>query len=97
MPILGLDSKNGGYGIFRGFPYWNLDMSLRKNFRVSERFSVEFSTIFTNVLNHMQPEDPNGYFTNTGNLDASSPSTFGTVAGQFNTPRQMEFGLRVNF
>jgi hypothetical protein len=97
MPILGLDSRNGGYGIFRGFPYWNLDMSLRKNFRVSERFSVEFSTIFTNVLNHMQPEDPNGYFTGTGNLDASSPSTFGTVAGQFNTPRQMEFGLRVNF
>jgi hypothetical protein len=99
MPILGLDAKNGGYGIFRGFPYWNMDVSLKKNFKIAERFSFEFQTVFTNVFNHMQPEDPNGYYTNTGNLDASNSASFGTVAGQISntSPRQMEFGLRVNF
>jgi hypothetical protein len=96
-PILGLDARNGGYGVFRGFPYWNMDLSLQKNFRIAERFSLEFQTVFTNVLNHMQPEDPNGYFTGTGNLDASNPASFGNVAGQINTPRQMEFGLRIKF
>jgi len=96
-PILGLDARNSGYGIFRGFPYWNLDMSLVKSFKIAERFSLTFHTVFTNVLNHVQFNDPNGYFSNTGNLDASNPASFGTIGAQLNTPRQMEFGLRVDF
>jgi hypothetical protein len=41
------------------------------------------------VLNHFQPSNP------TLNLD--SPATFGVVTGQANSPRQMEFGLRLHF
>ncbi len=100
-PILGLDTfRDGGLGQLRGFPYWNLDLAISKNIRFtrsSERFSLDIQFMFTNVLNHFQPADPNGYFTDTGNLDLTSPETFGTVGDQINNPRQMEFGIRFNW
>jgi hypothetical protein len=40
-------------------------------------------------LNHMQ-------FTTPG-LSLTSPQSFGVVTTQANTPRQMEFGLRIGF
>jgi hypothetical protein len=89
QPILGLDTKDGGAGFFRGLPYWNMDMSLRKKINITERVNFEFQTTFTNVLNHVVFLDPS--------LDTSNPSAFGTSGGQANTPRQMEFGLRVNW
>ena len=93
QPILGLDSKDGGWGILRGLPYWSLDLSIKKNFKVTERLNVEFQTVIVNVLNHPVFLDPGpGDY-----LDTSSSSGFGTLPGQGNTPRTMEFGLRVNF
>jgi hypothetical protein len=90
QPILGLDNKNGGFGIVRGLPYWNVDLSIRKNFRITERVGAEFQTVFTNVFNHDQFLDPT--------LDTSSPSSFGVLTGEnSSTPRTMEFGLRVIF
>jgi hypothetical protein len=91
-PILGLDNKDGGFGILRGLPYWNVDLSLRKDVRITERVSTEVQAIFTNVLNHNQFADPQG-----SHLDLSNPASFGTLSGQANNPRQMEFGLRVKF
>ena len=41
------------------------------------------------MLNHFQPANP------TLNID--SPGTFGVITDQANTPRQMEFGLRLFF
>jgi len=58
-PILGIDGSNGrGAGILRGMPLWNVDFSVKKNIRVTERVSVEFSTIFSNPFNHNQLSDP---------------------------------------
>lgn len=98
-PILGIDThRDGGLGIVRGFPYWNMDIALGKTIHVTERMSFELQGVFTNVLNHFQPADPNGYFTTTGNLDLTSdPSSFGQVGDQINAPRQMEFGIRFNW
>jgi hypothetical protein len=88
-PILGIDNRTGGLGQFRGLPYWNLDLSVKKNVRVTERVNAEFQIVFTNVLNHNQFLDPI--------LDVTSPDTFGSITTQGNIPRQMEFGFRVNF
>ena len=44
---------------------------------------------FTNVLNHFQPSGPS--------LSLTSPTTFGQITGQANTPRSMEFGMRIRF
>jgi hypothetical protein len=95
-PILGLDTRDNGYGALRGFPYWNVDLAVKKNIRLAERFALETDFVFTNVFNHFQPQDPNGYF-GSANLNAASPSTFGAVPAQLNKPRQMEFGLRFSF
>ena len=88
-PILGITQHDNGNGPIRGMPYWNLDMSVRKNVRLSERFSTEFQFLFLNVLNHMQFANPS--FTSV------NPATWGVLSRQGNTPRQIEFGLRVNF
>ena len=58
-PILGIDpSDGGGQGILRGMPFWNVDFSVKKNIRVTERVSLEFTSIFTNLFNHNQLSDP---------------------------------------
>jgi hypothetical protein len=88
-PILGIDTRTGGLGQFRGLPYWNLDLSIKKNVKFTERVNSEFQIVFTNVLNHNQFLDPV--------LDITSPGTFGAITIQGNTPRTMEFGARVSF
>jgi len=97
-PILGLDTKNGGWGVLTGLPYWNMDMSIKKDIRITERIGSEFQVIFTNVLNHAQLLDPVG-------LALGSPDSFGNLPGEGNgnnnagpySPRSMEFGFRVRF
>ena len=87
--ILGYDTSGGGNGNLRGFPTWNVDAQITKDFSFKERYGATFSVQITNVLNHFQPSNP------TLNLD--SPATFGVITNQSNTPRQMEFGLRLHF
>ncbi|MBV9145873.1 MAG: carboxypeptidase regulatory-like domain-containing protein, partial [Acidobacteria bacterium] len=85
-PILGLDTRAGGVGPVRGLPYWNMDMSVRKNFKITERFNAQFQLVVTNVFNHVVFFDPT--------LDITNPSSWGVLSAQGNLPRQMEFGLR---
>jgi len=92
-PILGIDSgHNGGAGTLRGLPFWNVDLSVKKDIMVTERYHLEFSSIFTNVFNHNQMLDPG----NPG-LVLGETDNWGALEGQVNTPRKMEFGLRVRF
>ena len=41
QPILGYDTRDGGFGVYRGMPYWNVDLSVKKMFKITERFSAE--------------------------------------------------------
>ncbi len=89
--ILGVDTTGGGAGVLRGFPTWNLDMTVSKDFLVTERVGATFTAQFSNIFNHFQPANP------TLNID--SPQTWGVVTGQSTTnlSRQIEFGLRIHF
>jgi hypothetical protein len=88
--ILGIDTSCGGYANLRGLPRWNLDASLSKTFGiVGERVGATLSFQFTNVLNHLVFSNPT--------LSMTSPTTFGRITTQANTPRNLEFGLRINF
>jgi len=89
--ILGLDGNSGGFGQFRGLPYWNMNLGIKKNFRITERFGAEASVNFINVLNHNQLLDP------TLNIAGQNPQTFGQLSTEGTFPRTMEFGIRVNF
>jgi len=87
--ILGLDHNGGGTGRLRGLPTWNLDLSVAKKFQFTERIGMSFLAQFANVLNKFQPSNPT--------LTLDSPASFGNITSQANTPRQIEFGLRVHF
>ncbi|HLW75958.1 MAG TPA: carboxypeptidase-like regulatory domain-containing protein, partial [Bryobacteraceae bacterium] len=92
--VLGIDGESGGAGVLRGFPYWNLDATVSKDFRATERIGATLTIQFVNLLNHFVPADPS--------TSLSSPTTFGVVTNQFTsgngaTARWMEFGLRVRF
>lgn len=89
-PILGYDTRrDGGYGPTRGLPYWNLDMSLKKNIKISERYSLEFQFLCLNTLNHVVFNNPYQQLGDSGD--------WGVLNSQGNTPRQMEFGLHFKF
>jgi hypothetical protein len=94
-PILGLDTRDGGFGSVTGLPYWNMDFSIRKNVKITERVALEFQGVFQNILNHAQQVDP------IGSSIAFAP-TFGSLEGQTNAsgywmPRAVEIGGRVRF
>jgi Carboxypeptidase regulatory-like domain len=94
QPILGYDTHDGGFGVCRGMPYWNVDLSVKKQFNITERVNAQFQVVFTNVFNHNQLGDPGGDY-----LDTSNPAGWGTLPGTVtnNSPRQIQFGLRVSF
>jgi hypothetical protein len=92
--VLGLDGQSGGAGVIRGFPYWNLDATLSKDFRIYERVGATLIIQSVNTLNHFVPANPS--------TNIQSTSTFGVVTGQAGTgngvtARWMEFGLRLRF
>ncbi len=91
-PILGLDGQIGGFQV-RGLPLWNLDLGLSKRIQFTERISSTVHFDFTNVLNHMQANDPcfNGFDTTTWGVLGCG----GNVQG--NTPRRMQLGLTVQW
>jgi hypothetical protein len=88
--VLGYDGNSGGFGQFRGLPYWNVNLGIKKNIRFTERFNAELSFNFINVLNHNQLLDP------SLNI-AASPLAFGQLSTEGTLPRTIEFGIRVNF
>jgi len=87
-PILGLDTNPGSLAL-RGMPTWNLDMTVAKQININERFNMQFTWQVSNLLNHVQLNDPS--------LDINNPAAWGVISGQFNAPRAMEFGLRFHF
>ena len=92
-PILGFDTGRNAY-VLRGLPFWNMDFAVVKNTRVTERVSVEFHTMFANVFNHNQLSNPSTSLNNTSNWGVLNT---GPAGDQQNTPRNIEFGLRVRF
>jgi hypothetical protein len=68
--------------------YENLDFSVFKNFRFTERLNLQFRAEAFNSMNHPLFGAPN---TQVGSL------TFGQVTGQGNSPRQIQFGLKLLF
>ena len=88
-PILGIDTRTPGVGPIIGMPYWNVDMSVQKDFRVVSHAVVQLSFIFTNVFNHNVMADP---YLSTGYSDG-----WGVQSGQQNANRNMEFGVRTSW
>jgi hypothetical protein len=76
-------------GILRGMAHWNLDLAIVRKFKLTERLSTRFSAQFFNIFNHVMFADPA--------VSLQSPTTFGVITGQLNSPRAISLGLHFDF
>ena len=67
----------------------NLDFSLFKNFKVTERGTIQFRAESFNITNSPQWNAPNNNVTAVG--------TFGTITNTANGPRNVQLALKLNF
>jgi hypothetical protein len=83
---------NLGRNTFRGPGQQNWDFSLIKNFRITERQSLRFTTDFFNIWNHAN-------FSNPALTDVESigAGPFGKITSTVGTPRLIQFSLRYAF
>ena len=78
---------NAGVGIVRGPGLIQVDMSLIRDFKISDKFHAEFRTEIFNVINRTN-------FGNPGTVLGSS--TFGVMSSAA-PARQIQLGLRITF
>jgi len=80
-------------GMFIGPGFWNLDTSLAKRFRVTERVNMQFRAEAFNVFNHPNFASPNPVVFSGNNYNSSA----GSITSTSNTSRQIQFALKVLF
>ncbi len=68
--------------------YWNLDSSIFKKFKFTERFGGEIRADVFNILNHPNWGNPNTSVVAT---------TFGQITGVASSARQVRFSVRMTF
>jgi hypothetical protein len=74
----------------RGPSYWNMDMSLSKNFKLPwEGQRIQIRAEAYNVFNH------NAF--NLPGVNINSPSSFGQITSSATAPREMQFAIRWDF
>src|SRR6202023_1974118 len=98
---------NLGRNTFRGPFQQNWDFSLIKNFKITERQQLRFTTDFFNIWNHANFSNPtvtdvetifcspNANGCPASGINQSTP--FGKITGTVGTPRLIQFSLRYAF
>lgn len=79
-----------GRNTYRGPHQQNWDFSLIKNFKLTERQTLRFTSDFFNLWNH-----PN--FANPVSTDVESAGNFGDIVSAKGVPRLIQFSLRYAF
>jgi hypothetical protein len=74
----------------RGPGFYNLDASIFKEFSLEGRAHLQFRAESFNTLNHTQFGQP-------GSLDFTNKTAFSQITSLRNTPRQVQFALKVLF
>ena len=77
------------YSDLRRDNYRNINLSMARNFTVHEKIKLQLRTEFLNLLNQVVFGTPG--------TDVATPSTFGLITTQGNTPRNLQAVLRITF
>jgi hypothetical protein len=96
---------NCGVGSFRGPGLTTADLNITKNFRLSERFKLQFMAQFINLTNTPIFGAPNASCAPqcNGVIDTDPVTGGGTGAGKFGLAqstdpgREIQFGLKLHF
>ncbi|MBV9676152.1 MAG: hypothetical protein JO185_07445, partial [Acidobacteriaceae bacterium] len=86
LPVLAYG--NFGRNVLFGPGLYNVDFSLFKNFRFSERLNLQFRSEFFNLFNTPALSNPNSTF---------NASNFGTITSTKRDNRQIQFALKLQF
>jgi hypothetical protein len=78
---------NSGRNVVRAPGLFNMDFSLMRNFRLTERYNLQLRGEAFNTLNHTNFSAPGGTFAGSG---------FGTISGS-GPARQLQVGMRFAF
>lgn len=101
--LTGLALLGGGRGQVSGPGLLTFDFSLFKNFRISDRYNLQFRSEFFNILNHPTFNAPgfggNGVVSIPGSSDFTNKNfgKIGSTRFPFNDPRQIQFALKFSF
>ena len=79
---------NAGRDSLRGPGYWNMDFSVFRSFNPIERLRLQFRGEFFNVFNNVDFSNPSATLGNPN---------FGVVTSTANSPRTIQFGVKLNF
>jgi hypothetical protein len=79
----------GGRNAFRGPRLFNVDVSLVKRFRITERHAISFRTEAYNVFNNANFATPNA--------NLMTPASFGKIASTIGDARILQMALRYEF
>jgi hypothetical protein len=96
--LISADGRSGRANPLRGRPYKNVDLSISKDTRITERLNTKFAADFFNVLNH-----PNFANPSQANLNITNPNTFGTINSSYTPPnrtncaRWIQLSIRLEF
>lgn len=99
----GLGLLGGGDTMVSGPGISRLDLSLFKEFQLSERYRMEFQSTFFNILNHPTFNAPNfggnGVVSvaGSGNFFSTNFGKIGSTRFPFQDPRQIQFALKLYF
>ena len=103
VPLNGFAALGGGPSQTRGPGFHRLDFSTFKDFRLSERFMMQFRAEFFNIFNHPNFNAPgfggNGVvsISNSTNFYNSNFGEIGSTRDAPYDPRQIQFALKLYF
>ena len=95
---LSSDGRSGRANPITGLPYRNMDISISKDTKITERLNSKFAADMFNVLNH-----PNFANPSQANLNITNPNTFGTINSSYTPPnrtnsaRWIQLSIRLEF
>jgi hypothetical protein len=102
-------TKQGSLGrnSLRGFPFWQLDLSLRRQFKLTERYKLQLRADMFNIFNHPNFADPDSMlesdtFGQSVQMLSQSLGTGGIDGGfsplyQIGGPRSIQLALKLHF
>ena len=103
VPLSGFGALGGGPATTTTPGFRRLDFSTFKNFRISERFTMQFRAELFNILNHPNFNAPNfggnGVVAvpNSGNFNNSNFGEIGSTRDAPYDPRQIQFALKLYY
>jgi hypothetical protein len=78
---------NAAPGLIRALNYWQFDLALTKETKLTERVALEFAVQAFNIFNHVQLGDPGNFtlvYTPDKPENLSADSTFGVISSTVN-------------